>query len=165
MKKISVSILAVAFTCVSAFAQTKPSSTPPPPPPASNHSAMTAEQRTESAVTRMNKELTLTEDQKPKVKAAILKREKGRDEAREKNKEDKKAFMMAMKKCNEDYDKEINAILTQAQKDKQKQLQDDRMAKAKERQKETKDKQGKTDGVPTPPPPAPSAPTPPSPKK
>lgn len=70
MKKIIFILFALAIATANTFAQE----------PSKVKKAMkTAEERTETMINKMVKELTLTEDQKAKMKAVILKAEKDRE--------------------------------------------------------------------------------------
>ena len=70
MKKTFLLLFAVAITSVNIFAQEAQKV---------NKALKTAEERTETMINKMVKELTLTEDQKVKMKAVVLKAEQDRE--------------------------------------------------------------------------------------
>jgi Spy/CpxP family protein refolding chaperone len=91
----------------------------------------TAEQRAQKSVDNLDKTVTLTEDQKPKIYDLALTRAKKVDAIREANKgkktpEEKEAMKKEIKAAHKEYRDGVKPILTQEQKDKLK-------AKAKER--------------------------------
>jgi Spy/CpxP family protein refolding chaperone len=87
----------------------------------------TPEQRTEKRVQKLQKELSLTEEQAAKARELILIREKSHQNARNENKE-------SLKKFNDD----LNAVLTPDQRQKRAAMLRDRKAKIHERKSDTK---------------------------
>jgi len=140
MKKLILSVFVAAIVSANSFAQdpARPMKTP--------------EDRTERQVEKMNKDLSLTDEQKPKIKEIVLKREQAREELMKKYPEKNEAFREENKKLNAQSDEQIRAILTKEQLEKRKQFREDGMEKNKAGK--TPQKEGST------PPPAPPAPQP-----
>ncbi|MBK6835867.1 MAG: hypothetical protein IPG89_17010 [Bacteroidetes bacterium] len=83
----------------------------------------TAEQRAQKSVDNLDKTVTLTEDQKPKIYDLALTRAKKVDAIREANKgkktpEEKEAMKKEIKAAHKEYRDGVKPILTQEQKDK-----------------------------------------------
>ncbi len=91
----------------------------------------TPEDRTERQVEKMNKDLSLTDEQKPKVKEIVLKHEQEREELNKKYPEKNEAYRAENKKLNEHADEQIRAVLTKEQLEKRKQFREDAMEKRK----------------------------------
>ena len=132
MKKLILSLVAVAIVSASGMAQEKqkPMKTP--------------EEKAARQVDKMDRELTLTADQKAKIKEIILKRDLAREDLFKKYPEKNDAFREENKKLNNESEKEIKAILTPEQIEKQKQIRE-----------QGKNKAG-GENAPPPPPPAPA---------
>ena len=149
MKKIILSLVAVAIAFATTNAQDKKAPT-----------QKTPEQRTERFMTKLTEEYALTEEQKPKVKDLILKREQSRDELRKKYADDNNSFATEFKKANAEADKNVKALLTPEQIEHQKQY----IEEARKRNKENAERR-KLNPPPAPPvaPAAtPAAPAPPT---
>lgn len=147
MKKIILSLVAVAIVSATSFGQqttTAPAKTPAAAP---DKSPKSAEQRTDRFMLKATMEYGLTEEQKPQVKAIILTREIQRDELRKQNPGNNEAFQSAFKKVNSETDREIKALLTPAQIEHQKQFRE-------EQRQRNKDNAAKKASGETPPPPA-----------
>ncbi|SMC97268.1 Spy/CpxP family protein refolding chaperone [Pedobacter nyackensis] len=76
----------------------------------------TPEERAERNATQLTKKLSLTEDQKAKVKAIFLDQATAMTKMREESKGDREAMMAKMKTANEESDAKINALLNDEQK-------------------------------------------------
>lgn len=101
---------------------------------------LTAEQRAQKSVDNLDKTVTLSEDQKPKIYDLALTRVKKVDAIREANKgkktpEEKEAMKKEIKAAHKEYRDAVKPILTQEQKDKLK-------AKAKEKKAAKGEKKG-----------------------
>lgn len=84
---------------------------------------LTAEQRAQKSVDNLDKTVTLTEDQKPKIYDLALTRAKKVDAIREANKgkktpEQKEAMKKEIKAAHKEYRDGVKPLLTQEQKDK-----------------------------------------------
>lgn len=100
----------------------------------------TAEQRAQKSVDKLDKVVTLTAEQKPKVYDLALARAKKVDAIREANKgkktpEEREAMKKEIKAAHKEYRDGVKPLLTQEQKDKLK-------AKAKEKRGEKGGKKG-----------------------
>ncbi len=145
MKKIILSFFAVAIVATVSIAQGKAKP------------MKTQEERAERQVERMDKDLTLTAEQKTKIKEIMVKRDQAREDLINKYPEKNDAFKEENRKLNYESDKEIKAVLTKEQIEKQKQLRE-----------EAKEKRNKgNENPPAPPAPnndKPAPPPPPAPK-
>ena len=139
MKKVILSVVVAAIVSANSVAQdqARPMKTP--------------EDRTERQVEKLNKDLSLTDEQKPKIKEIVLKREQAREELIKKYPEKNEAFREENRKLNAQSDEQIRALLTKEQLEKRKQFREDAMEKNKGNAPQ---KEGST------PPPAPPAPQP-----
>ena len=119
MKKLILSLVAVAIISAGSIAQekAKPMKTP--------------EQRAARQVDRMDKDLTLTAEQKTKITEILVKRDQAREDLIKKYPEKNDAFKQENGKLSAEADKEIRAVLTKEQIEKQKQLRDEAREKHK----------------------------------
>jgi protein CpxP len=136
MKKILLILLAL-LTLVSVNAQNNVKSK-------SNKSEsekkqVTPEARAEKITNRLTTELTLTEDQKPKVKQITLERIKATNEARAKAGDDKNAFKTEKKVIFQKWETNLLSVLNQDQ-------QKTYFVKKEERKQKIKEKKDKKNG-------------------
>jgi protein CpxP len=94
---------------------------------------LTPELRADKMVEKMSKELSLTDDQKPKLRAIFVDKMQKRDAAMAKVNEDKKAMHEAMKTENNESEKDITTILDASQLAKYNKLRMERKAKMVEK--------------------------------
>jgi len=146
MKKIILSLVAVAIAFATTNAQDKKAPT-----------QKTPEQRTERFMKKLTEEYVLTDAQKPKVQEVILKREQSRDELRKKYAEDNNSFATEFKKANAEADKNVKALLTPEQIEHQKQY----LEETRKRNKENAERR-KLNPPPAPPVAPATAPAPPT---
>jgi len=167
MKKIMLSMVAVAIAFSTSHAQEskqtapatqKPAAAPQKAEPqkgapdkaAPEKKAPTppnAEKRTERYMAKLSEQYALTEEQKPKVNAIVLKREQTRDELRTKFADDNKAFNEANRKLMTDAEKEIKALVTPEQMENKKKYDEAQ----RQRNKEAAEKRAKQNPPPAPP--------------
>lgn len=134
--QILVSLL-VAGLSYGAFAQ----NTPPPPPnkqrPPQERKAQgerfTAEERAEIFTKRMQKSLSLTDEQYKKVLAINIEQEKKRQDFREDRKTEMQANREKMKAEHDAVTKKLETVLTPDQMKKLKEQQDQRRGEMKDR--------------------------------
>lgn len=119
MKKTILILFAFAIAAVNSNAQPKKDAPKSP------------EQRTEKIMGKLNEVLTLTDDQKPKVKNVILKREQKKAELHKKFPNDKAAFNKANKENIKIAEAELKAVLTAEQVDKLKKHREEMKQKHK----------------------------------
>ncbi len=134
MKKIIISLVLATIVVASINAQEQ------------KRPSMTPEQRAERYFNKISEELALTSQQKASVKALILAREIQRDELRKQTPNDNAAFMSAFKKVNAQTEKDIKALLTPEQIEKQKQAREATLKRNKENKVKVDNK--KPDDVP-----------------
>ena len=113
-------MLVVAMASTSGFSQEKKNQSKSP------------DQRTDKIVERLNSEVSLTDEQKPKIKEIIEKREQARADIMKQYPDKNDAYKDAVKKLMVQSEKEIKAILTPEQIAKQKQAREQAREKRKE---------------------------------
>lgn len=121
MKKTILILFAFAIAVVNSNAQPK-KDTPKSP-----------EQRTEKIMGKLNEVLTLTDDQKPKVKNIVLKREQTKAELHKKFPNDKEGFKKANKENIKVAEAELKAVLTAEQAEKLKKHREEMKQKQKDK--------------------------------
>lgn len=121
MKKTILVLFAFAIAVVNSSAQPKKDAPKSP------------EQRTEKIMGKLNEVLTLTDDQKPKVKSVVLKREQTRADLHKKFPNDKEAFKKANKENMKTAEAELKGVLTAEQVDKLKKHREEMKQKHKDK--------------------------------
>jgi hypothetical protein len=124
MKKIMLTVIAVAIASISTFAQ---KSKPPRKTPG---------ERTERIVVKMKTDLALSDDQVLKLKPVILKREQQRDELYTKMDTVKTHTRKIMKDAEEDFKKILTTEQLEKLKQERKEMHDKHMQKREEIKKE-----------------------------
>jgi hypothetical protein len=117
MKKIMLTVVAVAIASMSMFAQ---KSKPP---------RKTPEERTEKIVVKMKSDLALSDDQVLKLKPVILKREQQREELYTKMDTVKSHTKAIMKNAEEDFKKILTPEQLEKLKQERKEMHDKHMQK------------------------------------
>ncbi|RZL31320.1 MAG: hypothetical protein EOO96_16365 [Pedobacter sp.] len=144
MKKLIYTVALVVMGITASYAQ-KP-----------ERQKLTAEERADKFATAMQQRLSLTEDQKLKVKQLELDRAKQNDELRKKDGDAIKGKMEERKALNKAHQDKLDAILTPEQRTKLAASREEMKSKMKDRKgdKGDKDRKGPRPEKGTPPPPA-----------
>jgi hypothetical protein len=134
MKKIIISLFAVAIASANVVAQE---------PPPGKGTKKTAEERAENMTARLTKELDLNADQAAKAKAIILKREQDRDKLQEQMKGEREKMEEQMKKDHEKVKAEFKEFLSSEQY-KKFEAKDEEMRKKHEERRQQQQQQRKS---------------------
>ena len=131
MKKV-ILIAACLLSLTTVHAQEKVPGERKPSKEAKKH--MTPEQRAQKHVDALSQEITLTEDQKPKIYDLALAKVKKADEikARYKGQEQKDARNTELKAVKKEFRQSVKAVLTAEQAEKLKAVQKEKKASGKE---------------------------------
>lgn len=125
MRKLFSFLLVLAVSAAFAQAPQADQKNPPPPPP-----HKTPEERAKHFTDRMEKDLSLTAEQKTKVQALALTREQKMDELREKYKgQDKNVWAAERKKVRTEFDEGLKKTISAEQYQKWEELKKERKAK------------------------------------
>jgi Spy/CpxP family protein refolding chaperone len=101
----------------------------------------------EEQIEKWKTELNLSEEQVAKIQAANKKRKEQMDKLREERKSERKENIEKVKSINDEFDKDMKAILTPEQYTKFDEIRDDKREQVKEKMKERrKDKKRRGEG-------------------